>query len=213
MLDFGCGLGGIDVLLATVHGAGGVVGIDIEPDLVERARETVRRAGVGERVELQLVEPGPLPFEDGSFDVVFSKDSIIHVADKPALYADLARVLRPGGIFVGSDWLRGGDGPQSAAMRDWLDYVGLTFAMRSAEEMCAEIEAAGFEQVRTRDRNEWYREEVRREIEAVEGERGRALAELAGAEAAARRLRSSTLKLEVVERGELRPTHFHARRA
>ena len=55
----------------------------------------------------QLVEPGPLPFADQSFDAVFTKDAIVHIPDKPPFYREVLRVLRPGGLFVGSDWLCG----------------------------------------------------------------------------------------------------------
>ena len=98
VLDIGCGLGGADVVLVRELGAGHVVGIDIEEPLVDRARQLVADAGLGDRIEIQLVEPGPLPFDEGFFDVVFSKDSIIHIPDKPRFYIDVLRVLRPGGV-------------------------------------------------------------------------------------------------------------------
>jgi phosphoethanolamine N-methyltransferase len=211
VLDIGCGLGAIDVLLARTHGASRVTGIDVEPALVERGRDTVHRAGLGGCVEIRLVEPGPLPFDDASFDLVFSKDSIIHVQDKPALYREVLRVLRPGGVFVGSDWLRGGEGRPSEAMRHWLEEVGLRFEMKSPEQTRGELEATGFRDVRMRDRNAWYVDEIGKEIALVSGENQVRLAERVGSEAAAQRLRSSRAKLEVAARGELRPTHFHAR--
>lgn len=212
VLDIGSGLGAIDVLLATTHGAGRVVGIDVEPALVDRGRETAARAGVADRVEFVLVEPGPLPFADASFDVVFSKDAIIHVTDKAGLYREVLRVLRPGGTFVGSDWL-GGDAPEpSEVMREWLEVVHLSFALATAAQCAAALEAAGFVAVHTRDRNAWYAGEVAKEVAAVSGPAQARLAARIGAEAAAERLRSCTLKLEVVRRGELRPTHFRARK-
>src|SRR4030095_14409212 len=82
VLDIGSGLGGVDALLVTRHGAAQVVGIDVEPQLVGAARALVAGKGVTERVTVQLVEPGPLPFLDASFDVVFSKDAMVHIADK-----------------------------------------------------------------------------------------------------------------------------------
>jgi len=106
----------------------------------------------------------PLPFADASFDLVFTKDSVIHIPDKHALYLDVFRVLRPGGLFAGSDWLRGGEGPHTPEMQNWLDVVGLTFEMKNAEQTRAVLEAAGFTDVRTRDRNKWYRREITREI-------------------------------------------------
>src|SRR4030095_11810942 len=68
VLDIGSGLGGVDILLATKHGAAQVIGIDVEEQLVESARALVSAKGLMERVTFQLVVPGPLPFPDASFD-------------------------------------------------------------------------------------------------------------------------------------------------
>ena len=105
VLDIGSGLGGVDILLATKHGAAQVIGIDVEEQLVESARALISAKGLMERVTFQLVVPGPLPFPDASFDVVFSKDAMVHIADKAALYAEVLRVLKPSGWFTAADWL------------------------------------------------------------------------------------------------------------
>ena len=105
VLDVGSGLGGVDILLAAKHGAAEVVGIDVEPQLVKSARALISAKGLAERVRFQLVEPGPLPFPDARFDVVFSKDAMVHIEDKAALYAEVLRVLKPGGWFTAADWL------------------------------------------------------------------------------------------------------------
>ena len=212
ILDVGCGLGAVDCLLVAEHGAARVVGIDIEAPLIERARAAVAGAGLADRVEIRLVEPGPLPFDPGSFDVVFSKDSIIHVPDKSALFAEVLRVLRPGGCFVASDWLRGGEGPVPSALRAWLDIVGLTFEMENLEQMGARLGRAGFTDVRLRDRNAWYREEIRREVEAIAGDGHAQLAARVGETEARRRVRSNAARQAAVEAGDLRPAHLYGRK-
>ena len=103
LLDIGSGLGGPSCHLAEKHGAI-VTGVDIEPQLVEISNRRALRRGLAEQVEFRLVEPGSLPFADNSFDVVFGRDSMIHIEDKPALFREVMRVLRPGGIFAASDW-------------------------------------------------------------------------------------------------------------
>jgi phosphoethanolamine N-methyltransferase len=211
LMDIGCGLGGADVVLAGTLKAGHVVGIDIEEPLVRRARQIVSESGLEKAIEIRLVEPGPLPFDAGSFDIVFSKDSIIHIPDKPKFYIDVLRVLRPGGVFVGSDWLTGrSDGGRSEAMQKWINIAGLTFDLENLKSSKLALEAAGFEHVTMTDRHEWFRGQMKSEVDAVSGENYARLVAQLGEEAAAQRRGSTVTRQQVVEQGELRPTHFRA---
>lgn len=97
VLDIGVGLAGPACVLVEELGAARVIGIDVEDPVLRRAARTVERHGLSERVVLKLVEPGPLPFEDETFDIVFSKDAILHIPDTGALFCEAHRVLRPGG--------------------------------------------------------------------------------------------------------------------
>ncbi len=108
VLDIGCGLGAIDALLVTEYGARSVIGIDIDPALIAAMTARIERAGLGDRIQGQAVGGGALPFSADSFDVVFSKDAIVQIPDKSAMFAEVLRVLRPRGRFIASDWLRGG---------------------------------------------------------------------------------------------------------
>ena len=212
ILDVGSGLGAVDILLVATYGAAEVIGIEIEPQLIERAVKAVEKAGLSDRVTFQQVTPGPFPFAEQSFDAVFSKDSMIHIPDKPTLYAGVLRVLRPGGVFVGSDWLYGGGPEFSEPMKAWLEIVHLDFKMESPDNTAAAMRQAGFIDVVVRDRNSWYLEEVQREIDSVSGENFNRAEAALGRETAEYRLKSSTIKKRVVERGELRPCHLRGRK-
>src|SRR5690606_9272935 len=120
VLDVGCGSGGITVALVRDHGAGKVVGIDVEAPVCAKARARAANDGLTERIEIREVRPGPFPLPDGSVDLVFSKDSIVHIPGKAALAAEAFRVLRPGGWFAASDWLIGHDGPPSPEMEHYI---------------------------------------------------------------------------------------------
>ena len=97
VLDLGCGAG-TDLLVAAqmVGGGGRAVGVDMTSSMLERAGESARAMGLA-NVELHesLIESLPLP--DGSIDVVISNGVIDLVPDKEAVFAELDRVLRPGG--------------------------------------------------------------------------------------------------------------------
>ncbi|MCY4350259.1 MAG: methyltransferase domain-containing protein [Thiotrichales bacterium] len=211
VLDIGCGLGAVDILLVERFRAAHVTGVDVEAPLVAKAAARVEAAGLADRISIRKVSPGPFPFEDDTFDVVFSKDSMIHIPDKRALYEDIHRVLAPGGWMAVSDWFGNGLEP-TPAMRTWLDVVGLTLRLESIETSAALVEMCGFTGVEWHDRNVWYAEAVRDELATLTGDNHPRLVAHLGPEAAAQRLESTAKKKVVVDGGELRPGHLRARK-
>ena len=207
VLDIGCGSGGPAVVLAKEKGAQ-VTCLDVEPQLLARARRTAEAAGVAPLMEFRLAEPGPLPFEGGVFDAVFSKEAMLHIPDKRALYREILRVLRPGGIFAASDWLAGPGAMDDPAFRRYVDLGHLRFAMATAEETADIMRECGFTEVSTRDRNAWFKEVSAREAAAVAGplrEQILAVCDLTTYE----RWRDGRQALaEATGKGSLRPTHL-----
>ena len=212
MLDIGCGTGGIAVSLVRDHGAAHVTGIDIEAPACAAARRLAAEAGLGERITIREVVPGPLDFADGSFDVVFSKDSIIHIADKEALAADAFRVLRPGGWFAASDWLISHDGEPSADMQRYIAAEGLDFAMASPARYEAALKAAGFENVRLVNRNPWYTAVARQELDQMTGEAHGTLVAQFGSELVDHNIHVWEEMVKVLESGEHCPHHLRGQK-
>ncbi len=208
VLDIGSGLGAIAMLLVEEHGAASVHGIDVEPHLIEHSRNRISHAGLADRISFELVEPGPLKFENNSFEVVFTKDAIVHIRDKKSFYQEVLRVLKPAGAFIGSDWLRGGQGAYSELAEQWLEFVHLDYQMKNLDETRVALEGAGFANVSLNDRNAWYREEIKAEMASLQGDQFAELVRRIGQEEADYRLQSSALKQKVIEEGFLRPTHF-----
>lgn len=212
VLDIGCGSGGITASLAADYGAGEVVGIDVEALVCQTARDLVARRGVADRVTIEQVSPGPLPFPDGSFDIVFSKDSIVHIADKETLAADVFRVLRPGGWFVASDWLTSHDGEPSDEMRYYLACEDLDFGMASPARYHKALAAAGFSDVVLKNRNPWYREEAARELELLTGPERAKLEAMTSVEDIAGQIRTWKAMQPVLASGEHCPHHIRGRK-
>lgn len=212
ILDIGCGAGGIDIALVHGHGAGYVTGIDVEDTVLEHARALIVRAGLGARIGLVKVLPGPLPFPPGTFDVVFSKDSIVHIVDKHALMSEVFRVLRPGGRFIASDWLIGHDGTPSPQMAAYITAEGLDFGMASPARYQDAMCSAGFVDVSTTSRNAWYREAAKQELERLRGPLGTAAARIVGQEFVDQNIAVWLRMIPVLESGEHCPTHLRARK-
>lgn len=212
VLDIGCGAGGIDIALVRNHGAGYVVGLDVEDSVLDRARALIGAAGLVGRIGVVKVAPGPLPFPPAAFDVVFSKDSIVHIPDKHALMAEVFRVLRPGGWFFASDWLIGTEGTPSPEMAAYIAAEGLDFGMATPARYAAAMTGAGFRNVRTVSRNLWYREQARGELARLQGAEGQAVAAVVGADFVQHNIDIWSRMIPVLDSGEHCPTHLSAQK-
>lgn len=215
VLDLGCGIGGASLMLAREREAGRVLGIDVEQDSIARAAAAVEAAGLARRVTVQLVAPGPIPLPDAGFDVVFSKDVFCHVPDKTPLFAEALRVLRPGGVFAFGDWVKGEDGPGSAAYDDWaarLRATGLLFHFGDLEAYLGGLDAAGFTAVELRNHSAWSAEEARRQLDHTLGPAREGLRETLGDDGLETRIALTRARAEALEGGALLHCHLQARR-
>ncbi|TMK68984.1 MAG: arsenite methyltransferase [Actinobacteria bacterium] len=150
VLDLGSG-GGIDVLLSArrVGPTGKVYGLDMTDEMLELARRNQREAGV-ENAEFVkgTIEDVPLP--DDSIDVLISNCVVNLSGDKPAVFREAGRVLRPGGRFAVSDILADPD-MDEATRRDMAQWTGCIAGALTREEFERELLAAGFEDVEIRE--------------------------------------------------------------
>jgi SAM-dependent methyltransferase len=146
VLDLGSG-GGIDVFLASrkVGKRGKVIGLDVTPQMVERAEANAQRANLA-NVEFRLGEIERLPLEDGSVDVIISNCVICLSADKEKVFKEMFRVLRPGGRLAIADEvaLRPFTAEEKNDSTKWCSCVSGAITER---EYAAELGKAGFKQV------------------------------------------------------------------
>ncbi len=212
ILDIGSGSGAIGIMLVRDLGAAEVVGIDVEAPVCDAARTRVAEAGLEEQVTIELVSPGPLPFDDNSFDIVYSKDSIIHIPDKESLASEAFRVLRSGGWFAASDWLISHDGEPSPEMQAYIQAEALDFAMASPPRYEAALTAAGFVDTILRNRNPWYREVAKKELDLLTGAQSKRLQETHGGDFIRDQAATWTSMITVLETGEHCPHHVRGRK-
>ncbi len=108
VLDVGCGAGIDTIFAAGMTGpAGKVVGIDLTPEMVERAKENVAVANL-KNITFKEAAADKLPFADQEFDVVISNGAFNLVDDKTKALSEVLRVLKPGGrLMIADQVLRG----------------------------------------------------------------------------------------------------------
>jgi arsenite methyltransferase len=150
VLDLGSG-GGIDVLLSAqrVGPAGFAYGLDMTDEMLELARRNQRQAGA-ENVEFLKGTIEEVPLADDSVDVIISNCVINLSGDKPAVFREAARVLRPGGRFAVTDIVADPD-MDDATRRDMQQWTGCIAGALTRDEFERELRVAGFERVEVRE--------------------------------------------------------------
>lgn len=143
VLDLGSG-GGLDCFLAArqVGAAGRVLGVDMTPEMLERARATAEKLGV-HNVEFRHGFLEALPVDSDSIDVVISNCVINLSPEKPRVFAEIFRVLKPGGRVSVSDIVLSGTLPNSI-LQDSQAWSACISGAVAAEEYRAGLSAAGF---------------------------------------------------------------------
>jgi arsenite methyltransferase len=153
VVDLGAGAG-FDCFLAAraVGPNGSVIGVDMTPEMVSKARENAHKAGY-ENVDFRLGEIEHLPVADATADVIISNCVINLSPDKLGVFREAFRALKPGGRLAVSDVVATADLPE-----DWLDDMRLLSACISGaakvDELEAMLAAAGFVGIDIRPKEE-----------------------------------------------------------
>src|SRR5687768_9711828 len=150
LLDVGCGIGGPSRLAATYDAQ--VTGIDLTPEFVDAATFLTERVGLSETTSFVATPGEALPFDAGSFDAALMVHVGMNIPDKLAVFAEVHRVLAPGGRFAVFDQMRTGDGALPFPM-PWAEDSRSSF-VETVSEYAAHLATAGFTVMQVEDRTE-----------------------------------------------------------
>lgn len=147
VLDLGCGIGGPARYLSVIFGCH-VTGVDLSPSFIDAATYLTARCGLSDHVAFRVGDALHLSFEDAAFDVVFLQHVAMNVEDRTALYAEVRRILMPGGRFATYDLvLRDGDVVYPVP---WARDASTSFLLSEGDTRTA-LEQVGFKAVFWRD--------------------------------------------------------------
>ena len=153
VLDLGCGTGTLAIMVKQAGPGAEVVGLDADPEILERAAS--KAVEVGAEIQLDRGLSTELPYEDGSFDLVLSTLFFHHLtgAAKRRTAAEIARVLRPGGELHVADWGRPADPVMRVAFASVRLFDGFEQTRDNAAGALPEIfEGGGLERAEETDR-------------------------------------------------------------
>ena len=195
------------------HGAAAVCGVDLGAAVIAEATAGDKAEGLADRLRYLVVEPGALPFEDGRFGFVFSKDAIVEVPDrnKPEALREVYRVTEPGRWAILSDWFRGRD-EYTDEMQAWASTGGEVYEMVTIEAAVDWLREAGYTDISFEDRNAWYSAFARDEYERLDGPLRSEYVDRFSEEYAATAIENARIRSLLANQGQLRPGHVRGRK-
>ena len=159
VLDVGCNIGNMSFYLAREHRCY-AVGVDASRAAVEVAQIRAQEDPPPNPAVFHVADARDMPFDDGEFDAVLSKDTFVNIADKPRLAQELFRVVKPGGRLAFTDWMQGNPQPTQAYLA-WREFKKEEpFEMLSLDGYADLLRNAGFRMIAAQDRGAEYRRHI-----------------------------------------------------
>lgn len=167
ILDVGSGIGGSPFYMNKISGCE-VVGIDLSVNMIEIGLEKLEKYNMQEKIRFEVADCTKRTFPDNSFDVIYSRDTILHISDKPALFRNFYKWLKPGGQILITDYCAA---EKSTWNNEFSAYVASRgYDLHTPANYGKMLEGAGFKNVDAVDETVYWRDILVRERAKMEGE-------------------------------------------
>ncbi|GFR69938.1 phosphoethanolamine N-methyltransferase-like [Elysia marginata] len=174
VLDVGGGIGGGAIYMSKNFGVK-VTSVDLSSNMTQIGRQRAKEAGVtSDQVQFEVADATKREYPDESFDVVYSRDTILHIADKLALFKMFYSFLRPGGKLLISDYCCSPE-EHSEQFKAYVKQRG--YILLSPEAYGKTLEQAGFVNVRAEDRSKQFADILKTEIAKTESSKEKFIAD------------------------------------
>ena len=164
ILDIGCGIGGSAFYMAQHYGVD-VFGIDLSTNMIDLAKEywKTRHPAIKHRVRFHVEDATTMSYPDNFYDVVYSRDTILHIQDKLELFKLFEKTLKPGGQLVISDYCCG-DGTQSEDFKNYVKQRG--YNLLTVDDYGKTLKNAGFDDVVAVNNSKYFIEILDKELKS-----------------------------------------------
>ncbi|XP_054164626.1 uncharacterized protein LOC128962285 [Oppia nitens] len=169
VLDVGCGLGGHDFYMAENYGAV-IDAIDLSKNMMSVAlRHFNRKPHIANNINFRICDVMTTPFDDNYYDVIYSRDALLHIKEKPQLFQSFYRWLKPGGRLVFTDYCRGDTDNQSDEFESYIKQRDYTlYKIKEYDQL---MKNCGFVDVLAQDINDKFVDSLNRELKKLYSER------------------------------------------
>lgn len=165
VLDVGCGIGGGDFYMSENFDVD-VVGVDLSINMISFALE--RAIGSKCSVEFEFADCTKKKYPDETFHVIYSRDTILHIQDKPALFRSFFNWLKPGGKVLISDYCKS----SANSSKEFTEYIQQRgYDLHDVDSYGQMLRDAGFQHVVAEDRTDQFVKVLQRELDSVEKHR------------------------------------------
>lgn len=154
VLDVGCGIGGSAFYMAKHYGVD-VYGLDLAKNMINIAAEKREQVspGIRHRCQFHVADATTMDYPENYYDVVYSRDTILHIEDKLSLFKLLNKTLKPGGTLLITDYCMG-EGQHSQHFKDYVKQRG--YVLKTVPQYGDILKKAGFGRVQANDVTDYF---------------------------------------------------------